>query len=296
MRKKRNIWLFVVVLLAISLLYAWYERSISEDGIVIHVIDVGQADCAVIESPDGNVIIDTGTDASEHIVRAYLQSHGLTSFSYMILSHPHDDHIGNADMILREFEVERVICAENESETPIWLNFLRLMEEQILCGDLVWVKPDIGDVFWIGALRIEVLMSPSKDNPGENNDSLLLRTDYGDCSMLWTGDAEHKAEEAFLSNIPVERLCVDFLKVAHHGGSGSSSEPFLQAVRPQLAVISCGQDNSFGHPHEETLRRLEAVGSQIYRTDLHGSFRFFCNGKEFLLISSVHENARSVWQ
>lgn len=250
-----------------------------ESGILIHVIDVGQGDCMVIETSDGNVMIDTGTNISESALRGYLRSRGLGHFDYLILSHPHDDHIGNADMILKEFDVDRLLCAETQSEERIWQETLEALDEAQKTNSTEWIRPIGGSVYWVGKLRIEILQVPEAENRGENDDSMIVRMDYGDCSMLLTGDAEKAAEERLLSSALAERLKADFLKVAHHGASGSTGEVFLQAVSPAIAVISAGESNSFGHPHEELLDRLRTLNVDVYRTDINGTLVFYCDGQ-----------------
>lgn len=255
------------------------ERRTLENGILIHVIDVGQGDCMVIETSDGNVMIDTGTNISESALRGYLRSRGLGHFDYLILSHPHDDHIGNADMILKEFHVDRLLCAETQSVEPVWQETLAALDAAQKTKSTEWIRPINGSVYWVGKLRIEILQVPEKENLGENDDSMIVRLDYGDCSMLLTGDAENKAEERLLAGVSSERLKADFLKVAHHGASGSTGETFLQAVSPAIAVISAGESNSFGHPHEELLNRLRTLNVDIYRTDINGTLVFYCDGQ-----------------
>ena len=281
--------ILICLLLFISAMIAWTEMRDQRDGIMIHVIDVGQADCMVIEAPEGNVMIDAGTDISEKQLRGYLRTHGLNKFSYLILSHPHDDHIGNADMVLDEFEVARVISADSRSEELVWKNFLASWERANEEKGTEWIKPMIGTVCHVGRLRLELLMVPQTENDGENNDSLIVRVDYGDFSMLLTGDAEAPEEELLLSTVSSEKLQADFLKVGHHGSSGSSTESFLKAVSPRWAVISCGAGNSFSHPHEELLTRLRRANIEYYRTDLYGSLRFFCDGKAIELKSVLRE-------
>ena len=271
--------LFVAILICTSLLFAWQERQSLAHGIWIHVVDVGQGDCMVIQSAQGNVLIDTGPDASEAALRAYLKSRGLTHFSYVILSHPHDDHVGNADMILREFQVDRLIAAESQSTAQAWRNVNDALTEAQGRLATEWVKPLEEDVYWVGKLRIEIIHAPAEDNAGGNEDSLILRLDYGENSWLVTGDAEHETEEHLLESVDKDRLCVDLLKVAHHGSSGSSSEAFLAAVNPSVAVISTGEGNSFGHPHAEVLQCLRKQNCQIYQTNINGTLLFYCDGK-----------------
>ena len=281
--------ILVCLLLFMSAMIAWMEMRDQQDGIMIHVIDVGQADCMVIESPGGNIMVDTGTDISEKQLRGYLRGHGLRSFSYLILSHPHDDHIGNADMVLEEFEVAHVISADCQSEEWVWKNFLSALEKTNEEKGTEWIKPVTGTVCHAGRLRLEVLLAPNPNNDGENNDSLIVRVDYDDFSMLLTGDAEASEEELLLSSVDAKKLQVDFLKVGHHGSSGSSTESFLNATSPRWAVISCGEGNPFSHPHEELLIRLRQANIEYYRTDLYGSLRFFCDGNSIELKSVLRD-------
>ena len=275
--------LLVAVTMTVSFLTARAERAKIDDAILIHVIDVGQADCMVIETPNGNVMIDTGTDLSESTLRAYLRSHGLTSFEYLILSHPHDDHIGGADMILREFSVRTLVSADTVSTDQVWLNVKSALAER---QDTVqWMNPTAGTVFWIDEVRFHVLAVPTAENKGENDDSLIVRADIGDCSVLMMGDAEAKAETYLLETVPPSSLQATFLKVGHHGSSGSTTEDFLNVVSPEIAVISAGEGNSFSHPHEELLTRLRSIGTQIYRTDMYGTHVFSCDGNTISLLS-----------
>ena len=271
--------LVIIALLAASLFYAWQERKTLESGIRIHVVDVGQGDCMIIETSDGHVMIDTGANVSESSLRGYLRGHDLERMSYLILSHPHNDHIGNADMLLNEFTVERLVCAESAIAEDTYNDMKIALDTAMLQGRTEWIKPEAGNVYWVGKLRIEILHVPPTDNNGENEDSMIVRLDYGACSVLLTGDAENESEEYLLANIPSEKLSADLLKIAHHGSSSSSSEAFLQAVSPRIAAISAGEGNTFGHPHMEVLARLRAMNVEIYRTDTNGSLIFYCDGQ-----------------
>ena len=283
---KRRSWIAVVLIVAVlsvSLMYAWQERRTLESGIRIYVVDVGQGDCMIIETSEGNVMIDTGPNVAESRLRGYLRSHGFQHFDYLILSHSHDDHIGNADMILREITVGRVLCSESTSTETAYSEMKQAIDESIRLNTVEWIRPKSGDVYWLGKLRIEILYAPPAENAGDNSDSLILRLDYGSCSMLLMGDAEAKEEEMLLETIPSDRLTSDFLKVAHHGSSGSSTEKLLSAVSPRIAVISSAEGNTFGHPHAEVLSRLEKINVDIYRTDIHGTLMFYCDGKRITL-------------
>lgn len=282
-RKSWMIGIMIVAILSVSFLHAWNQRKTLESGIRIHVVDVGQGDCMIVETSDGHVMIDTGSNTSESALRGYLKSHGLDRFSYLILSHPHDDHIGNADMILREFAVERILCAETQSTEVSYSDMKQASEDAMRHQNTEWIKPMSGNVYWVGELRIEILYVPPKDNMGENGDSMIVRLDYGENSVLLMGDAEASDENRLLESVLPDRLPADLLKVAHHGSSGSSTDVFLYAVSPRIAVISAGEGNTFGHPHWEVLSRLQALNAEIYRTDIHGSLIFYCDGRNIHL-------------
>lgn len=188
-------------------------------------------------------------------------------------------------MVLREFHVKTLISADTVSDEPIWHNVMRALDDTD--GETAWIVPRIGDVFWVDRVRLEILSVPPTENEGGNDDSLIVRVDMEQCSMLLMGDAEAKAEAALLDTVPHERLHVTCLKVGHHGSSGSTTDALLHAVRPSLALISAGAENAFSHPHEETLARLRAVGADIYRTDLQGTLVFLCDGKTIVPWSPI---------
>jgi competence protein ComEC len=142
-------------------------------------------------------------------------------------------------------------------------------------------KPDESSIEWDERVKVSVL-SPWEDQEDMdlNNSSVVCRLEYGETSILLAGDAEEDAEEWMLQNCPNEMLQSDVLKVGHHGSSSSSSMPFLEAVKPEMAVISLGLDNSYGHPHAETLERFEEMDIEVFRTDLQGNILVTLNGKD----------------
>lgn len=244
-------------------LWAWQtaaRRNTVDGKLGLHFIDVGQGDAALLILPTGErIMIDTGTEESGEAVLSHLAKWNVSALDLVILSHNHDDHAGGLPVIADAMPVGGVLYA-GEAPADCALPMRELAA---------------GDTFSIGAVCFSVLGPLSEE--GCENRSLILRIDYGVRSFLFTGDAEAQEEELLLAETP-SLLNVDLLKVAHHGSATSSTEAFLAAVCPEVAVISASKDNSFGHPSPQTLGSLRALGCMIYRTDQSGTLIFLCDG------------------
>ena len=248
----------------------------------VHFIDVGQADAAYIVLPDGaSMLIDAGENASEDALAAYFDRYDINTLDYAVFTHPHEDHIGGADVVFDLCTVKNVILPDAEATSSTYEKMLSCIADS---GAKVMLA-EVGDTYTLGAASFEILgpVSPSSDDL--NNASILLRLTYGDTSFLFTGDAEAKAEAAALSAVGTTKLNADVLKVGHHGSNTSSSDAFLEAVTPSVAVISCGENNDYGHPHDAILQRLALYTQHIFRTDLLGSVRVFSDGTALLVQS-----------
>ena len=230
----------------------------------VHFIDVGQGDSILAESGGHFLLIDAGENDQGDTVISYLEEAGVEALDYVIGTHPHSDHIGGLDDVIRAFDVETVILPPVEHTTKTFEDVLDAIEEK----DLSITLPVPGDSYELGDAAFTIL-APQKDYGDDlNNWSVGLRLACGDGAFVACGDAEAQAEEDMAASGLA--LSADVLKIGHHGSSTSTSNAFLKAVSPAFAVISCGEGNSYGHPHKETLEKLEAAGIQVLRTDLLG--------------------------
>ena len=250
------------------------DSSGEGDPIKVYFIDVGQADCTVIVSKKGNMIIDAGSNSAQKDMKSYIDKLGIEEFEYAIFTHPHEDHIGGAEVILDNYKINNVIIPDYEAKTKVYLTMLDSIEK---CGaEVEIIEEGENFEFAIGELKAQIL-APIKFDDNPNNASIVTRIDYGETSLMVTGDAEGEKKDdpeklmlqKYKNNLSI--LDCDIYKMGHHGSRTSSSQEFLDALSPQIAIISCGLDNDYGHPHEEVISRLEEGNIEYYRTDELGT-------------------------
>lgn len=273
-----------LIILAVSVIisgYFYYRNmkaaELIEDTIELHIIDVGQGDSVLIKTEAGNILIDAGTGESEEALSYYLSSVGVDSFEYCIFTHPHEDHIGGADMIIENYDVRNVILSPAVTDTRTFENLIDALERSE--ANVIEACPDLK--YEVGDVEIFIMGPVILENRDLNNSSVITRISYGDVRMMFTGDAEEIQENDVLDRYSVADLRCDFLRMGHHGSSTSSCEAFMRAVSPSLAAISCGADNSYGHPHRETIEKLEWLDVEYQRTDVMGDIVYICDGKNF---------------
>ena len=267
--------------------------EVDESRLAVYYIDVGQADSILIKLPTGeNVLIDAGceNDATASEVSEYLDfitAQGVETIDYLFLTHPHFDHIGAADDVILSFEIENIILPD--CDPLLWnnssrANILDAMEQKNYTYDTC----EPGTIYNIGEAVFTVLGPVgSLDNISDANDySIVMRMVYGETSFMFTGDATESVEKDVIEKWGEDALECDVLKVGHHGSSTSSCKAFLEAVDPSLAVISCGEDNSYGHPTEKVLTRLaENTSATILRTDEIGTVIITSDGTTISLVT-----------
>lgn len=231
------------------------QRELTADT-AVHFIDVGQGDSALLLSGGQAVLIDAGTAESGAAVVRYLEELGVTELYGAVATHPHADHIGGMAQVIEAFPIEHFYLGPETQNTATYSGMLDALKE----AGVQPVIPADGDELVFDSGASLTFLGPADDVPKSNlNDrSLITLFRAGDQDVLFMGDAESAAEESLLAHHPA--LTCDVLKVGHHGAATSSSEEFLQAVRPSTAVISCGVDNDYGHPSDQTLQNLSLAG------------------------------------
>ncbi len=249
---------------------------------VVHFIDVGQGDCSVICTSAGNIIIDAGTNSSEAEMKEYIDSLGIDSFEYAIFTHPHEDHIGGAEVIMQNYNVKNVILPDLAATTKVYEIMLDSIEESGANVKIIEAGEQYS--FSVGALTAKIL-GPVEIDDDPNNASVITKVSYGKTSILYMGDAEVPAEELLLAKYMLGELDSDIIKLGHHGSNTSSDEGFLSAVSPKVAIISCGVDNKYGHPNAETIEKLNAGNIKYHRTDMEGSVVYILNADGYTLKS-----------
>lgn len=243
-------------------------------GFRMHFIDVGQALSVLVECDGKFMLYDGGNVDDGSLIVSYLQAKGVEQLEYMFCSHAHEDHVGGLAAALAYFPVYHVYCPVTEGTTACFKNFVKYTQQQNLQVEV----PQVGDVWQLGSARIE-LLGPVAQYSDTNDTSLVLRIDYGSTSYLLTGDMEKDAESDLVAS--GANLKADVLQVGHHGSSTSSGYLFLNEVMPEMGIISCGTNNKYGHPHEETLSILRDAGIDLYRTDLMGTIIVASDGENY---------------
>ncbi len=246
-----------------------------ENFLVVHYIDVGQGDAHLITTPDGGaILIDAGPGAAKDTLLSYLHSRQITEIDYMILTHPHEDHIGGADEIIRGLKVCNVIMPDVTHTSAAFLKILEAVEE----SEAKLITAEAGQNYAVGDASFTILAPVSDDYEALNNQSVVLRLDFGKSSFLFTGDAEIQSEKDMIRTFDGSEFKCDVYKAGHHGSTTSNSKDFLDLCDPVYAVISCGKGNDYGHPHTEILELFTKMKIMIYRTDIDGTVVFKTDG------------------
>ena len=253
-------------------------------GFTVHFIDVGQADAALIICDGKTMLIDGGNSDDSNLIYSYLSQRGITHLDYIIATHAHEDHVGGLSGALTFATVGKVYCPVTSYNSNAFRNFVTNVQKR---GASITV-PSVGTKFSLGSASCTVLaVNPYASDP--NNTSIVLRVVYGNTTFLFTGDAETEVEQTLLNS--GYSLSATVLKVGHHGSYTSSSYQFLWNVMPQYAVISCGKNNSYGHPHDEVVSRLRDADVKLYRTDMQGDIICTSNGSTVSFSVSRNANA-----
>lgn len=267
MKSKSLIKFFSILLLVIYVNGCAREKLFS-----VHIIDVGQGDSIFIQTlEDKRILIDAGDEEAEHTVYSYLKRRGVKKIDVLIATHPDTDHIGSMDYIIDKFKISHFYMPDAKTDSEAFYNLLDSCKEKNLKIEYLTK----GDRLKIDSSTTMEILSPSTITDKNNLNSIVSLLNYKGYEFLFTGDAEKENESEILSscNLPD----IEFLKAGHHGSSSSSTDEFIEKLKPEAVAISCGYNNDYGHPHRSILDTFRENGSVVYRTDKNGSLVFYCD-------------------
>lgn len=270
----------ILIIISTCLLHTACMSARPKEESLLRVIflDVGQGDCILLRTSAGDVLIDAGPEDSQDTLCRKLDALGVTELELAIFTHGDEDHIGGADGVLTRFPVKEVWISAHQGDSEA---SKRLLEA---CVNVQMRVLQESVVVKIGGVSVFAFAPIEAD--AENDGGIVLKVTYQNASALFTGDLSAAAEARLLEHYGALHLSCDLYKVAHHGSSDANSQVFLEAITPAWAVISCGAENSFGHPHGDVLLRLQRLGVRVFRTDLSGDVVFVCDGERFFPITN----------
>lgn len=251
----------------------------NEDKFELHLIDVGQSESILLIQGEHAMLIDTGEMDCGKKVTQYLKSVGISRLDEIVLTHFHKDHVGGFHKVVSSIDVGKVICMDSKYADTVTESFWyvdmqiaritsSLIHKHNIPIELPYEKTGILRSFTLGNASVEILAQETHSDI-INNKSIVMKVSYGDFSALLMSDAQGEVEEALVeSRIDIS---ADVLKVGHHGSKTSTKMEFLEKVNPQYAVISCGEDNNYGHPNSFVMKKLYKQGAEVHRTDLEGT-------------------------
>ncbi|MBR5485714.1 MAG: MBL fold metallo-hydrolase [Oscillospiraceae bacterium] len=245
--------------------------TVMDDGkLMVMVQDVGQGDSILIKTPEKAVLIDASESPYSDVILENIENAGIDKLDLVIATHAHSDHIGGMRKVITNVEVDEIVISPTPHTTSTYQKLLEAIDSE---GIKLHIA-DPGMTFDMGDGAVFTIIGPADDFEDLNDSSVITRLDFGECSFLFSGDAELPAEQAVLAS--GMDINVDMMTAAHHGSSTSTGDAYLRAASPEYLSISCGTGNDYGHPHRETIQKLQ--GYTVNRTDLEGDITYLCDG------------------
>lgn len=250
-------------------------QTTTADGreLVVSYLDVGQGDATLVSKGDFHMLIDAGNNQKGSKVVADLKERGVDKLDILVGTHPDSDHIGGLDDVLQNIPVDTVYMPAETKETKTYQDVVAVLKKVGKKAEM----PEIGKEYTFDSNVLVRFLSPSEEHKDSNDNSIVLQIAYGKNRFLFMGDAEESVEEELLQK-GYDLEC-DVLKLGHHGSYTATSPAFLKKADPAYGIISCGRNNSYGHPHAEVLSRLEDEDVQVYRTDSMGTITAKSDGE-----------------
>ncbi|MBQ9964608.1 MAG: MBL fold metallo-hydrolase [Clostridia bacterium] len=252
------------------------HATVPEGQLTVTVLDVGNADSILLQCNGKSALIDAGENGDDDAVVDALKRAGVETLEYVIATHADADHIGGMDTVIRSFPIQNFLMSfMPEGHTPTTRTYERMLEAMVEC-DVTPIEAEHNAQYAFGDATITILSGLS-DYEDTNDQSVVCLVSHGEMDFLFMGDAGKEVEREILSAHPT--LQAEVLKVGHHGSRTSSDGSFVRSISPQIAVITCGFQNAYEHPHTETLQVLERNDVTVYRCDLNGTITLTSDGK-----------------
>jgi Predicted hydrolase (metallo-beta-lactamase superfamily) len=241
----------------------------------VSYIDVGQGDSILVQVNGKTLLIDAGPNDSTDKLMSYLNKQNIKKLDFIVATHPHEDHIGAMDTVIKKYNIGEFYAPKKMTTTKTFENMITALKSKNIKINTAaaGVSLDLGK-----NVKCEMIAPNGKDYENLNNYSAVIKITYGNSKFLFMGDTEKLSEKEIL-NKNYDISC-DVLKLGHHGSSSSSSKAFLDKTAPKIAIVSCGKNNDYGHPHKETLEEMKKRNVQVYRTDIDGSIVLISDGKK----------------
>jgi competence protein ComEC len=267
MIKAFNKILILIIFISILITFARVTpvKAATEGQLKVHFIDVGDADCILIQEGNKSMLIDAGNDKDEAVIKEYLSKLGINKLDIIVGTHADEDHIGSMDAVITDFEIDKIYMPKSDATTKYLEDVMNVLNKK----GLQVTEPVSEQVFNLGDAVCNILAPVSMGYEKINNYSIVIKLKYGNTSFLFTGDAESVSEREMMRR--GFDLSADVLKLGHHGSIRSTTDEFLERVNPKYAVIMVGRNNNYSHPHKRTMEKLKTRRIPVYRTDENGT-------------------------